>query len=84
VVTSRSCRDRLTEEEIAALTGIAVASVKEWRYRGLLRAHRYSDRGDCLFEAPLPIYQKRAPKSDPTCRKSKLSTIAAKEVQYET
>ena len=42
----------LTEQEIAELTGIAVASVKQWRYRGLLDAHRYSDRGDCLFEAP--------------------------------
>ena len=42
----------LTEQEIAELTGIAVASVKEWRYRGLLRAHRYNDRGDCLFEIP--------------------------------
>ena len=42
----------LTEQEIAGRTGIAVASVKQWRYRGLLAAHRYSDRGDCLFEAP--------------------------------
>jgi DNA invertase Pin-like site-specific DNA recombinase len=42
----------LTEHEIAALTGIAAASVKAWRYRGLLSAHRYNDRGDCLFEPP--------------------------------
>jgi hypothetical protein len=49
----------LTEQEIAALTGIAVATVKEWRYRGLLCAHRYSDRGDCLFEAPAADLSKK-------------------------
>ena len=42
----------LTEQEIAAMIGIAAASVKEWRYRGLLSAHRYNDRGDCLFDPP--------------------------------
>lgn len=42
----------LTEQEIAATIGIAAASVKEWRYRGLLSAHRFNDRGDCLFEPP--------------------------------
>ncbi len=42
----------LTKEEIAALMRISVASVKEWRLRGLLRAHRYNDKGDCLFEVP--------------------------------
>jgi DNA invertase Pin-like site-specific DNA recombinase len=42
----------LTEQEIAAEIGIAAPSVKAWRYRGLLSAHRYNDRGDCLFEPP--------------------------------
>ena len=42
----------LTEQEIAAMIGITAASVKEWRYRGLLSAHRYNDRGDCLFDPP--------------------------------
>ena len=74
----------LTEQEIAGLTGIAVASVKEWRYRGLLRAHRYNDRGDCLFEIPPHDLPKRHARKRSYLQKNKLTTIAAEEVQCET
>ena len=74
----------LTEQEIAELTGIAVASVKEWRYRGLLRAHRYNDRGDCLFEVPPHDLPKRHARKRSYLQKNKLTTIAAEEVQCET
>ena len=74
----------LTEQEIAELTGIAVASVKEWRYRGLLRAHRYNDRGDCLFEIPPHDLPKRHAHKRSYLQKNKLTTIAAEEVQCET
>ena len=74
----------LTEQEIAGLTGIAVASVKEWRYRGLLRAHRYNDRGDCLFEVPPHDLPKRHARKRSYLQKNKLTTIAAEEVQCET
>ncbi len=74
----------LTEQEIAGLTGIAVASVKEWRYRGLLRAHRYNDRGDCLFEIPPHDLPKRHAHKRSYLQKNKLTTIAAEEVQCET
>jgi DNA invertase Pin-like site-specific DNA recombinase len=43
---------KLTAEEVAGRLGICVQSVKEWRDRGLLRAHRYNDKGECLYEAP--------------------------------
>ena len=43
---------KLTAEEVAERFSISVASVKQWRYRGLLRAHRYNDKGECLFEPP--------------------------------
>jgi hypothetical protein len=74
----------LTEQEIAGLTGIAVASVKEWRYRGLLRAHRYNDRGDCLFEVPPHDLPKRHARKRSYLQKNELTTIAAEEVQCET
>jgi hypothetical protein len=74
----------LTEQEIAALTGIAVASVKEWRYRGLLSAHHYSDRGDCLFEVPTDDLPKKNAHKRSYLQKKQLSTIATEEVQYET
>ena len=74
----------LTEQEIAELTGIAVASVKDWRYRGLLRAHRYNDRGDCLFEIPPHDLPKRHAHKRSYLQKNKLTTIEAEEVQCET
>ena len=43
-------RGMLTTREIADRLGISVASVKTWRDRGLLRAHRFNDKGECLFE----------------------------------
>lgn len=43
----------LTIQEIAERLGIAASAVKDWRARGLLRGHRYNDRGQCLYEPPL-------------------------------
>ena len=74
----------LTKQEIAALMGISVASVKEWRLRGLLRAHRYNDKGDCLFEAPAQDLPRKNARKRPYLQKKQLTTIAANEVQYET
>lgn len=42
----------LTQEEMAALLGVAVQTVKQWRYAGLLRATAYNDKGECLYEPP--------------------------------
>lgn len=38
--------------EIARELDIAPNTVKIWRRAGLLRAHRYNDKGECLFEPP--------------------------------
>jgi predicted site-specific integrase-resolvase len=38
----------LTIQEIAERLGIAASAVKDWRDRGLLRGHRYNDKGQCL------------------------------------
>ena len=42
----------LTGEEIAAELGVAVATVKDWRYKGWLRATAYDDKPHYLY-APL-------------------------------
>jgi DNA invertase Pin-like site-specific DNA recombinase len=45
-------RGLLTQEEIATELGVCIDTVKIWRRRGLLRAHRYDERGDHLYEPP--------------------------------
>ena len=45
-------RGLLTLNEIAAYLDVATATVKNWRRAGLLRAYRYDDKGQCLFEQP--------------------------------
>ena len=42
----------LTIEEVAKRFGIVPSVVKEWRDKGLLRPHRYNDKGQCLYEPP--------------------------------
>jgi DNA invertase Pin-like site-specific DNA recombinase len=47
-------RDRglLTMDEIARRLGVVSCVVKDWRNKGLLVAHRYNDKGQCLYEPP--------------------------------
>jgi len=47
-------RGMLTLAEIAKRLGISAATAKTWRRAGLLRSHRYNDRGETLFEQPSP------------------------------
>jgi len=42
----------LTMEEIASKLGVLPCTIKKWRARGLLHAHRYNDKGECLYESP--------------------------------
>ncbi|HUE66616.1 MAG TPA: recombinase family protein [Candidatus Acidoferrum sp.] len=42
----------LTLREIALRLGVASGTVKHWRDHGLLRAHAYSDKNECLYEDP--------------------------------
>ena len=42
----------LTQEEMAARMQVCLDTIKLWRRAGLLKAHRYGGRGECLFEAP--------------------------------
>jgi len=45
-------RGLLTLAEIAAHLDVGPDTVKIWRRAGLLAAHRYDDKGQCLFEPP--------------------------------
>jgi DNA invertase Pin-like site-specific DNA recombinase len=47
----------LTQEEMAERLGITPDTVRTWARHGLLRAHPYTDRGQCLYEPP----EERAP-----------------------
>jgi DNA invertase Pin-like site-specific DNA recombinase len=47
-------RGLLSLHEIAAYLDASPFTIKTWRRAGLLSAHRYDDRGQCLFERPGP------------------------------
>jgi hypothetical protein len=50
---ARLCaRGLLSLDAMATKLGVSAATIKHWRRAGMLRAHRYSDRGDYLFEPP--------------------------------
>ena len=42
----------MTMEELAVKLDVLPCTVKKWRDRGLLHAHRYNDKGECLYESP--------------------------------
>ena len=42
----------LTKTEIADLLCVTTDTVKIWRRKGLLCAHAYNDKNECLFEHP--------------------------------
>jgi DNA invertase Pin-like site-specific DNA recombinase len=45
-------RGFLTQEEMAERLGITPGTVRTWARHGLLYAHLYTDRGQCLYEPP--------------------------------
>jgi hypothetical protein len=47
-------RGLLTVHEIAAHHDVSPATANVWRRAGLLKAHRYNDKGQCLFEQSGP------------------------------
>ena len=42
----------LTLSEIAQLLGISACHVKIWKHHGILKAHTYNDKNECLYEHP--------------------------------
>lgn len=45
-------RGLLDQREIGRKLHVDPATIKVWRRAGLLRAHRYNDKGECLYERP--------------------------------
>ena len=74
----------LTMEEVAERLGIAVPSVKDWRYRGLLSAQRYNDKGQCLYEAPADDLPQKSARKRAYLQQKKVAANATEEVQCET
>ncbi len=75
----------LTLNEIAGLLGISTQTVKTWRKRGLLRAHAYNDKNECLYEHPGddPPVKKQGSKLSKRRRFPEVVPNPTKEVQCE-
>lgn len=74
----------LTLSEIAAQLGVSTATLKVWRRNRLLCAHRYNDKGECLYEPPggdAPVKHKR--KGLKHNRRPGAVSQGPDEVQYE-
>ena len=42
----------LTQNELAKQLGVSSCTLRIWRNNGLLKAHAYNDKNECLYEAP--------------------------------
>ncbi|MCP4243200.1 MAG: recombinase family protein [bacterium] len=76
----------LTLGEIADLLAVSTGSVKIWRDRGLLFAHAYNDRKECLYEHPgnNPPVKQQGRKISKRRRFPEVAPNPTKEVQCET
>ena len=75
----------LTLTEIAAMLGTSTGTVKIWRDHGLLRAHPYNDKHECLYEYPGddPPVKSQGRKLSQRRRFPEVASNTTKEVQYE-
>jgi DNA invertase Pin-like site-specific DNA recombinase len=75
----------LTPVEISKLLSVAPHTVKRWRNHGLVRAHAYNDKNECLYEHPgdNPPAKKQGSKLSKRRRFPEVVSHRAKEVQCE-
>jgi hypothetical protein len=75
----------LTMTEIADLLGVTNDTVKIWRRKGLLRAHAYNDKNECLFDHPGadPPAKTQGQKLSERRRFPEIAPNRTKEVQCE-
>lgn len=74
----------MTMEEMASKLEVLACTVKKWRNRGLLRAHRYNDKGECLYESPdVLLPRKFAHKRSYLAAKGEVVMHGFNEVQCE-
>lgn len=76
----------LSLDEMAALLKVSTGTVKRWRNHGLVQAHVYNDKRECLYEHPGddPPVKIMGRKLVQRRRFPKVDSNRAKEVQYET
>lgn len=75
----------LTVAEMANLLGVTASTVKTWRNHGLLRAHAYNDKNQCLYEHPgnEPPAKAQGRKLSERCRFPEVEPNRTEEVQCE-
>jgi hypothetical protein len=73
----------LTLEEMAQRLNLCSCSVKHWHDLGLLRAHCYNDRGECLYELPGPNLPRKGAWGLRKNRADEVPSNLAEAVQYE-
>jgi DNA invertase Pin-like site-specific DNA recombinase len=75
----------LTLDETADLLGVSTKTVKIWRRRGLLLAHAYNDKNECLYEPPGddPPVKKQGSRLSKRRRFPQVAPNPTKEVQCE-
>jgi DNA invertase Pin-like site-specific DNA recombinase len=73
----------LTQEEMAERLGVISQTVRTWARHGLLRAHPYTDRGQCLYEPPgknPPTKKQGHPKLADRRRHAEVPSLQRKEM----
>ena len=73
----------LTLQEMAQRLNLCSTTVRDWRDRGLLRAKRYNDRGECLYELPGPDIPRKGARGLSKNRVGEVLPNRAEAVQYE-
>jgi hypothetical protein len=75
----------LTLTEIADQLGLSTQTVKIWRNHGLLRAHPYNDKNECLYEDPGedPPVKQQGVNLPKRAALSRVTSHRVKEVQCE-
>jgi len=73
----------LTLKEMAQRLKVSVGTIKVWRDYGVLRAHIYNDKCECLYEPPGPNPPKKQQGCPLRVRATAFRMNATNEVQYE-
>jgi hypothetical protein len=76
----------LTLDEMSQTLSVNPKTVKTWAAHGLLTAHAYTDKPECLYEPPGPDHPRKALGKKLSLRRPATTLIpeCSKEVQYET
>jgi hypothetical protein len=76
----------LTLDEMSQTLSVNPKTVRTWAAHGLLTAHAYTDKPECLYEPPGPDHPRKELRKKLSFRRPATTLIpeCSKEVQYET